>query len=249
MTQHDAERKMAAFARALAAAAPVEGERDAIMRAAADLLGARQCSLLVLRDDTEAPPRLKLVASAGELPEAAWLEATSAADGIAARVMARREAEWVADIADSPYRHMTRRAAAQGSFICVPLDAAQGCLGVLCLSDPPGGAFDEACFLRAQTVAALLAHRVQVVRLDRLLHSRVAQMSLARAETDGAGSMFGGALPPTRVAKMLAKSFYHDLSAAGFEPPQIVEAASEIIGLISGSLARHRRRMDVRDDA
>ena len=49
--------------------------------------------------------------------------------------------------------------------------------------------------------------------------------------------------------KMLAKSFYRDLSAAGFEPPQIVEAASEIIGLISGSLARHRRRMDVRDDA
>ncbi|MCX9155491.1 GAF domain-containing protein [Niveibacterium sp. 24ML] len=246
MNQQQADEALAVFARQLAVSAPAEGERDEVMRAAAALLNARQCSLMVVPDDTEAHLRLRLVASAGELPDAAWIDAVSAADGIAGQVMLRREPVWVPDIATSPYKTLARRGAA-GSFICVPLEAGRACIGVFCVSEPLEQAFSQADAVRARIVAALLAHAVQVIRLDRLLHSRVAQLSLARAGMDAPEAMFGGALPPTRVAKMLAKSFYRDLSSAGFAPPQIVEAASEIIGLISGSLARHRRRLDEHD--
>jgi hypothetical protein len=38
--------------------------------------------------------------------------------------------------------------------------------------------------------------------------------------------------------------FYKDLAAAGFSSGQIIEAASEIIGQISGDLARHKKRME-----
>jgi hypothetical protein len=42
---------------------------------------------------------------------------------------------------------------------------------------------------------------------------------------------------------MLAKSFFKDLSAAGFEPGQIIEAASEIITLVSSDIARYKKRL------
>ena len=42
---------------------------------------------------------------------------------------------------------------------------------------------------------------------------------------------------------MLARSFYKDLADAGFEPGQIIEAASEIIDQITTDIARFGKRM------
>jgi hypothetical protein len=49
---------------------------------------------------------------------------------------------------------------------------------------------------------------------------------------------------PDQVAKILAKSFYKEMTRAGFGPSQIVNAASEIIEQLSGSLNRHSKRME-----
>lgn len=236
------EQGLLEFCQVLSVASAIEGEGDATIVLAARVIGARQCSLLWVRDDTADPLQLKLAATAGALPDAAWIELASADDGVAGHVLATREPLWIADMACSRFRECARRGA-RGPFMAVPVEARGSCLGVLCASDPVGEAFDAADFARAQVIARVLATAEQVVRLERLLQSRVAQLSLARAQAEAPGPIFGGDLPASRVAKMLAKSFYRDLSSAGFEPPQIVEAASEIIGLISGSLARHRRRL------
>jgi hypothetical protein len=45
------------------------------------------------------------------------------------------------------------------------------------------------------------------------------------------------ALPLARLAKKLARPLCKDLAAAGFGPGQIIEAATEIIGQISGGIA------------
>lgn len=80
-------------------------------------------------------------------------------------------------------------------------------------------------------------------RLQTLVRSRVAQLTLARQEKEVALSLTNGSLPPARLAKMLAKAFYKDLAAAGFNAGQIVEAASEIIAQISTDVVRHKTRI------
>jgi L-methionine (R)-S-oxide reductase len=92
-------------------------------------------------------------------------------------------------------------------------------------------------------VAVLIGKSVQVERLQTLLRSRVAQMTLAREAGEVATRLTDGALHPARIAKELAKSFYKDLAAAGFEPGQIIEAASEIITQITSEIGRHKKRM------
>jgi hypothetical protein len=49
---------------------------------------------------------------------------------------------------------------------------------------------------------------------------------------------------PDQVAKILAKSFYKEMTRAGFGSSQIVNAATEIIAQLSGSLHRHSKRME-----
>jgi hypothetical protein len=43
---------------------------------------------------------------------------------------------------------------------------------------------------------------------------------------------------------MLAKSFYKEMRHCGFSPGQIVNAAGEIISELTGSLNRHKKRME-----
>ena len=92
-------------------------------------------------------------------------------------------------------------------------------------------------------VAALIGRSVQVEWLQKLVRSRIAQLALAREGQEIVTRLTEGSAPPSRLAKMLAKSFYRDLASAGFSSGQIIEAASEIIGQISGDLARHKKRM------
>ena len=80
--------------------------------------------------------------------------------------------------------------------------------------------------------------------LRKLVRSRLAQMAVARQGEQAALRLTDGGVPPSRLAKMLAKSFYKDMAAAGFSSGQIIEAASEIIGQISGDLSRHKKRLE-----
>ena len=47
-----------------------------------------------------------------------------------------------------------------------------------------------------------------------------------------------------KVAKLLAKTFYHEMSMAGFGPDHMITTATEIISLLSEKLQKHRDRMD-----
>ena len=69
-------------------------------------------------------------------------------------------------------------------------------------------------------------------------------MSLAKEEQEVVARLTDGTVPPARVAKLLAKSFFRDLASAGFDPGQIIEAASEIIALVSSDIKRFKRRTE-----
>jgi signal transduction protein with GAF and PtsI domain len=212
----------------------------------ASVTDAATCSVMLLSEGEEGSPRLKLWCSNQALPAAAWEQTPGRGEGIAGRVLDTGMPLLIADIGQSEFAPLARgREALGASFICVPIAVGKSVIGVMSLSSrPEHPPFDASGLALAEVVAALIGKSVQVERLQTLLRSRVAHLSLAREEPRAAAQLVEGAAPPARVAKLLAKSFFKDLSAAGFEPGQIIEAASEIIALVSTDIRRFKKRAE-----
>ena len=211
---------------------------------AASVTEAATCSIMLLSEGDNETPRLKLWCSTEELPTAAWDETPGRGEWIAGRVLDQAAPLLITDIRASEFAPLARQRNTLGaSFICAPIAVGGHVIGVINLSSrleaPP---FDESDLALAEIVVALIAKSVQVDRLQTLLRSRVAHLSLAKEEKAVVSRITDGTVPPARVAKLLAKTFFRDLTAAGFEPGQIIEAASEIIALISTDIRRFRRR-------
>jgi GAF domain-containing protein len=206
---------------------------------------ACRCSIMLLSEGEAEQPLLRLWAASARLPDAAWRERPGVGVAIAGEVLRTRALLVVADIRESAFASLARGHTDCGpSFMCLPITVGRAVFGVLNVAARAGAApFAEPDVARTQLVASLVGKSVQVHRLQTLLRSRVAQLTLARQEAEVATSLTDGAMPPSRLAKVLAKTFYKDLAAAGFEPGQIIEAATEIIGQISGDIARHKTRM------
>jgi GAF domain-containing protein len=201
---------------------------------------------MLLSEGDEDAPRLKLWASTEGLPSAAWLETRGRGESIAGRVLMQGSPLLVGDIRTSEFAPFARGHSEVGpSFICTPIVVGTNVIGVMNLSSRVGHpAFAESELRLAEIVATLIGKSVQVERLQTLIRSRVAQASLAREEKEVVARLTDGTVPPVRVAKMLAKSFFRDLSSAGFDPAQIIEAASEIIALVSGDITRFKKRIE-----
>ena len=213
---------------------------------AASVTAAAACSIMMLSEDGDDAPRLKLWCSTETLPPSAWNEAPRSGESIAGRVLERCAPLLIADIHASEFAPLARHGNTVGAgFICTPIAVGKHVIGVMNLSgrlaSPP---FDEADLRLAEIVATLIGKSVQVERLQTMLRSKVAQMTLAREGKQVVRRLTDGTVPPARVAKLLAKSFFRDLASAGFEPGQIIEAASEIIMLVSQDITRFKRRIE-----
>lgn len=103
---------------------------------------------------------------------------------------------------------------------------------------------DAALLAATEIVASLVGQSLHALRLESLLHSRFAQLAIFVAS----GNKAEQALTVARggvgqLAGILAKSFYREMVRLGCDSGQIVDAASEIISLLSGSLKKHRDRL------
>src|ERR1700674_61490 len=216
-----------------------------LVERAASVTDAASCSIMLLSDGDNEAPRLKLWGSTETLPLSAWNETAARGESIAGRVLERGTSLLVADIRKSEFAALARGRSNLGpSFICAPIGLGTHIIGVMNLSSRPNRPpFDQSHMGLTEIIAILIGKVVQVERLQMLIRSRAAQASLAREEKEVVALLTDGTLPPVRLAKMLAKTFFKDLAAAGFEPGQIIEAASEIISLVSRDIARHKKRM------
>jgi len=214
-----------------------------LVELAASVTDAAACSIMLLSEGDEDAPRLKLWCATDELPAPAWTEMPGRGESIVGQVLERGATLMIADIRASEFAPLARHHADYGaSFICTPIVVRTRVIGVMNLSSRPGvEPFDESDQRLAEIVATLIGKSVQVERLQTLIRSRVAHMTLARQEKDVVARLTDGSVPPARLAKLLAKSFFRDLAAAGFEPGQIIEAASEIIALVSNDIRRYQR--------
>jgi GAF domain-containing protein len=213
---------------------------------AASVTDAASCSIMLLSEGEEDAPRLKLWCATEALPAPAWNETCGRGESIAGRVLELGVPLLIADIRASEFAPLARQRSELGlSFICAPIAVGKHVIGVMNLSSRLGSPpFDEADLGLAEIVAALIGKSVQVERLQTLLRSRVAHLSLAKEEKEVVARLTDGTVPPARVAKLLAKSFFRDLASAGFDAGQIIEAASEIITLVSSDIRRYKRHTE-----
>jgi transcriptional regulator with GAF, ATPase, and Fis domain len=94
-------------------------------------------------------------------------------------------------------------------------------------------------------IGLLVGKSMQVVQLQNVLSSRFAQMALVREAKANLGVALEKAVEnPDQLARILAKSFFREMTHTGFSTSQIIQASSEIIAQLSSSLNRHSKRLE-----
>lgn len=214
---------------------------------AAVMLGAAQCSIMLYAEGEADTPRLRVCASYGTLPEVAYTQLVAHGEGIAGQVAANGVALLVEDITASPYAHLARRKShTSNSLMVVPIRAEGSTIGVMNVTHPcSASAFNASDLAMLEMIALLTGKAIQTVHLQNLLNSRFAQIALAQ-EADNAigGVMLATAYDTDKMARIVAKTFFREMTQAGFGSKQIIQAASEIISQLSGSLHKHSKRLD-----
>lgn len=213
---------------------------------AAKLLNSANCSIMLLDERDEQEVRLRVFAAHGELPAEAFKEITRKGEGISGHVLATGKPLLVQDIAQSEFIKAARRLTdGARSLISAPILIDGRIIGVINATNPKTRAAFNMDDLNLLEVAALfIGKSVQVLQLQGVLNSRFAQMALAQE----AQSMVGGAMAamsqnPNQLAKILAKSFFKEMTRAGFSATQIIHAASEIITQLNDNLGKHSKRL------
>lgn len=204
------------------------------------LVGATSCSVMLLNSEAPDDLRMRVCASAGDMPPGAADALVGSGEGICGRVLASGRALLVDDIARSEFAGLARRRrAAVPALMSAPVRIDGRIVGVLNVT---GVAFSEGELALLEVTALFIGKSVQVIQLQRLLSSRFAQMALVReAQESGLDAAATAYQNPEDVARILARSFYKEMTRAGFAPGQIVSAATELIGQLGGAIQEDGR--------
>ncbi|WP_374681263.1 GAF domain-containing protein [Accumulibacter sp.] len=219
---------------------------------AARVLNAENCSLMLLTETEDEAGEmndlcLRVCGSCGPLPAAAYKETTRTGEGIAGRVVATGKPLLIEDIERSEFAQWARRASdPRKSLLSSPIAIDGKTIGVINISGHlQGRSFTRDDLSLLDVVALFVGKAIQVVQLQNILKSRFTQMALMQfAEKDIGSALECAVANPDQVARILAKSFYKEMTRAGFGSSQIINAASEIVGQLSGSLSRHSKRIE-----
>lgn len=215
--------------------------QQAAMTAA--LVGAASCSVMLLNTGEGAGMRMSVYGRYGDQPPAALTASVAPGEGIAGSVLASGAALCIPDIAQSDYAALARRHdGPPGSLICVPIRIDGRIVGVVNAANPADVTpFGDTALRLLEVVALFVGKSIQVQQLQHLLDSRFAQLALLQeAKEDGAPARTTYRNPED-VARILARSFFREMTKAGFESAQIVGAASELIDQLHNQLQQEKK--------
>ncbi len=209
----------------------------------AKILDVENCSIML----SNGAMALRICANYGKLAADAYRESVKKGEGIAGHVLATGESLLIKDISNSRFARHARYPSASGrSLICVPITVDSTVMGVVNINGLERNLPFNADDLNAiEIVAAFTGKIIQGIQLQRTLRSRFAQMSLgSNTEKTAQKILVNNAQNPGKMAKILAKSFYREMIGAGFGPPQIIDAASEIISELGKNLRKYKGRVE-----
>ena len=215
-----------------------------LMDTVAGMFSAGRVSLMLVDSVGSLGQKRRLVALHGELPETAWNERSEESQSIAAQVLASRQSLVVNDINVSAMKVMRRHSDEPASFMACPIPVSGIYAGVLNISKRENGQpFSEQDLAIAEFAAILVGRAIELGRLQGMLNSSFAKMALVLEEVSNSRSFMDLSVQePQRMAKILAKTFYREMSRCGLSANQIIHVASEIISEMTNSMVRHQRR-------
>jgi GAF domain-containing protein len=214
----------------------------------AGVLKVQRCSVMLLSpgDDGE-EPKLRVYSHYGPIPSAALQDPMPLDDGIAGHVLRTAKSLFLADVGASGLASLARRAGHSApSLICAPIRIADDPIGVINISDPqPGRELTRDDLELVEVFAMFIGQAIHTFQLQRLVESRVLQMALLQEERQRSSAPGKPISPdPARLAKLVAKNFFRELTEAGFGPNAVIAVASEVLSLLNGTLARHKERRE-----
>jgi hypothetical protein len=216
------------------------GERELgeLATGIAGVLGTHSCAIVLLPEEKESCKDM-----VGVFPNEGWgLESTRTATArvygeIARRVSAAGTPLSLPDVEGQLPPAMEWW---PGGVAGVPLFIGGTAAGALLI--PLGQGRRRLAARESELLAAIalsVEKSVEMARLRNLLQSKFAQVALARE----------GMFPPDlrhleteRFVKIFAKTFYREMTRAGFGPGHIIDAATEIISLLGEQVGRHSKR-------
>lgn len=132
------------------------------------------------------------------------------------------------------------------SLIAAPIHINSKIVGLISASGHKSGRpLDQRDLEWLGMIGMLVGKSMQVVQLQNVLSSRFAQLALVREAKANLGVALEKAVEnPDQLARILAKSFFREMTTTGFSTSQIIQASSEIITQLSSSLNRHSKRLE-----
>jgi L-methionine (R)-S-oxide reductase len=224
-----------------------EGLRD-LAALTGQSLGAARCSVMLLMEaDDPGESKLRVYSHFGNLPKEAYASPVDMESSIAGRVAMTGEPLLSNHVSDSSLADLAGQGEAGGdSLMSAPIVVAERTIGVMNVSQPTGGRyFTEQDLDLLKVFSMFVAKSIHVFQLQKLSESRVLQMSQVLQQRDrGQGVRRPISPDPQRLAKIVAKNFYRELSLAGFGPNAIIAVASEVLGQLNDTISKHRARME-----
>ncbi|WP_288378486.1 GAF domain-containing protein [uncultured Massilia sp.] len=229
--------------RFLAGQAPAP-DIDAQAAMAASLVDAASCSVMLLDSPDDPGSSMRIHAHHGRLPDTALQAAIRRGEGISGQVLASGKAVLVTDIGRSEFAALARRGAGFGeSLISAPIRVEGKVVGVINAANGAGSPpFDDTALALLETAALLIGQTLQLRQLRHLLGSGFARQAMLAETRNAAQDTRLAYRNPDEVARILARSFFRELSSAGFGSAQVVAAASELIGQLNRDLRAERQQ-------
>lgn len=216
---------------------------------AADILNVQNCSIMLFKECDDEGPKLKISAHFGKLPEEAFGECMDIKQGISGHVAVTGKPLLIEDIEQSRFAGVARRHYPGRSFLSAPIIVNKKVIGVIHVNTHKEQRVFNKDDLNVLSVIALLVSKsIQVIQVQKLMMSKYTIYAMAEKNKEQLSkltkliSTVGQDLD--KVAKLLAKTFYREMSRAGFGPDHIINAASEIISLLNESVAKHKKRRE-----
>jgi L-methionine (R)-S-oxide reductase len=217
---------------------------------AADILNAQNCSIMLFKEcDDREGLRLRISGHFGSLPGEAFGECMDLHQGISGHVASTGKPLLIEDIEQSRFASVARRHYTGRSFISAPIIVNKRVIGVIHINTHKQQRDFNREDLNLLTVVAMLVSKsIQIIQVQKLMMSKYTIFAMAEKNKDELTkltklvSTAGQDLD--KVAKLLAKTFYREMSRAGFGPDHIISAASEIISLLNESVVKHRKRRE-----
>jgi L-methionine (R)-S-oxide reductase len=201
---------------------------------AAKVLSAEDCTITLLSEAEIDPTGLRPGARFGDVPKVNSELAVTSGQIIAGSALSQSEDRVPTETSTDP-------GPKNKMFCSIVLNGR--IIGVVHMNHPK----HKRCFSREDlklldVLTLFIAKSIQTTQLQNILSSRFAQIALAQTTEKTIGDVIvESAQNPNQIARIVAKSFYREMTKAGFNRNQIIHAASEIISELSNSVRKHSK--------